>query len=151
MRLAIRWYYIKKKMWFLCPIFMAHLLCPIYGHYVFWSVRPSVHPFVRSSRFRLKILVMVVFDEVEDQSTWNLVHMFPMIWSFNFNAKLEIFPHFHGPLNIENYSADEASVYWGHILVLFYFYSVMLYMYTPFLFAHVFVCVLTGTTNKRKQ
>ena len=29
----------------------------------------------------------------------------------NFNAKLKIFPHFHGPLNIENDSADRASVY----------------------------------------
>ena len=69
------------------------------GHYVFWSVhlfvclsvysfvRLSVHPsvrssvcsFVRLSRFRLKFLVKVVFDEVEVQSTSNLVHMFPMI------------------------------------------------------------------------
>ena len=62
-------------------------LCPIYGHYVFWSVRPFVRlfvrpfvrPFVRLSRFRLKFLVEVVFDEVEVQSTSNLVHMFPMI------------------------------------------------------------------------
>ena len=56
------------------------------GHYVFWSVRPfshlSVPPSVSSSRFRLKFLVKVVFDEVEVQSTWNLVYMFPMIWSF---------------------------------------------------------------------
>ena len=61
------------------------------GHYVFWSVRPSVCPFVRSSvrlsvrssvrlsRFRLKFLVKVVFDEVQVQSTSNLVHMSPMI------------------------------------------------------------------------
>ena len=35
----------------------------------------------------------------------------------NFNAKLEILPEFHGPLNIENDSASGAFVYWGHILV----------------------------------
>ena len=35
----------------------------------------------------------------------------------NFNATLEIFSHFHGPLNIYNDSADGASLYWGHILV----------------------------------
>ena len=27
-------------------------------------------------------------------------------------------PHFHGPLNIENDSADGASVYYGHVLVI---------------------------------
>ena len=46
----------------------------IEGHYVFWSVRLS--------RFKLKFLVKVVFDEVEVRSIWNLVHMFPMIWSW---------------------------------------------------------------------
>ena len=35
-----------------------------------------------SACFRLKTLVKVVSDAVEVQSTWNLVHMFPMIWSF---------------------------------------------------------------------
>ena len=43
------------------------------------SVRSSVRSFVRLSRFRLKFLVKVVFDEVEVQSTSNLVYMFPMI------------------------------------------------------------------------
>ena len=43
------------------------------------SVRSFVRPFVRLSRFRLKFLVEVVFDEVEVQSASNLVHMFPMI------------------------------------------------------------------------
>ena len=38
------------------------------GHYVFWSVGPLVRSFVRSSRFRSKFLVKVVFDEVEVQS-----------------------------------------------------------------------------------
>ena len=110
------------------------------GHYVFWSVRPSVYSSVRpfvplhvkvfgqgsfwwiwspinlkhsthvpfdviflifkthktfdpqfhgplnieneSASFRLKFLVKVVFDEVQIQSTWNLVHMFHMVWSF---------------------------------------------------------------------
>ena len=42
-----------------------------------------------------------------------------MIWFFNFNAKLDILPQFHGPLNIENDSASGASVYYGHILVLY--------------------------------
>ena len=36
----------------------------------------------------------------------------------NFNAKLEILPDFHGPLNIENNSVDGASVYVGHTLVI---------------------------------
>ena len=45
--------------------------------------------------------------------------MFPMIRSSNFNAKLEFLPYFHGPLNIENDSADGASVYSGHIRVFF--------------------------------
>ena len=35
----------------------------------------------------------------------------------NFNSKLKFWPQFHGPLNIENYSASGASVYYGHILV----------------------------------
>ena len=39
------------------------------GHYVFWSVPPFVRSSVRSSRFRLKFLVKVVFDEAEVQST----------------------------------------------------------------------------------
>ena len=39
------------------------------GHDVFWSVRPFICPSVRLSRFRLKFLVKVVFDEVEVQST----------------------------------------------------------------------------------
>ena len=56
------------------------------GYYVFWSVHPfvrlSVCSFVCLSRFRLECLIKVVFDEVEVQSTSNLVHMFPMIWSF---------------------------------------------------------------------
>ena len=68
---------------FLCPTYdsrgaLCFLVCA--------SVRPSVRSFVRSfvrlSRFRLKFLVKVVFDEVEVQSTWNLVYMCPMIWSF---------------------------------------------------------------------
>ena len=50
-------------------------LCPIYGHCVFRSVQS----FVRLSRFRLKFLVEVVFDEIEIQSTESLVHMFPMM------------------------------------------------------------------------
>ena len=53
------------------------------GHHVFWSVRQFVRPVVRPSVLRLlKVLVKVVLDEVEVQLTWNLVHMFPMIWSF---------------------------------------------------------------------
>ena len=63
-------------------------LCPIYGHYVLWSVGPfvrlsvclSVCPFVRPSvPLQVKVLVKVVFDEVEVQSTSNLVHMSSMI------------------------------------------------------------------------
>ena len=55
--------------------FMPHLwaLC--------FLVCASVRSSVRSSRFRLKFLVEVFFDEVEVQSTWNIVNMFPMIWS----------------------------------------------------------------------
>ena len=37
----------------------------------------------------------------------------------NFNAKLEVLSDFNGPLNIENDSADGASVYWGHIVGFF--------------------------------
>ena len=36
----------------------------------------------------------------------------------NLNAELELWPPFHGPLNMENDSASGASVYYGHILVL---------------------------------
>ena len=51
-------------------IFMPHLwaLCFLIFASILW--------FVRLSSFRLKILVKVVFDEVEVQST---LHMFPMI------------------------------------------------------------------------
>ena len=38
----------------------------------------------------------------------------------NHNAKLQFFPHFNGPMNIENYSVDEActrDTSEGHILV----------------------------------
>ena len=81
--------------------------------------RLSVRASVCLSRFRLKFLVQVVLDEVEVQWTSSLVHMFLRIWSFKLNAKLEILPHFHGPLNIENDNADWPSVYFGHILVYF--------------------------------
>ena len=66
------------------------------GHSVFWSVPPLfVHPSVRSSVFRLKFLVKVVFDEVEDQTNWNLVRMFPTWYDLsNFNAKLDFLPNF---------------------------------------------------------
>ena len=42
------------------------------GHYVFWSVAPSVRPSVRlwfRSSVQVKFLVKVVFDEAEVQST----------------------------------------------------------------------------------
>ena len=58
-----------------------------------------------SASFKLKFLVKVVFDEVEVQSTWNLVYMFPMVNLSFFNAKL-FFTQFHGPLNIENESGS---------------------------------------------
>ena len=35
----------------------------------------------------------------------------------HFNAKLKFLPHFHSTLDIENDSADGASLYYGHILV----------------------------------
>ena len=43
-----------------------------------WS---SIRSLIRSC-FSLTFLVEVVFDQVEIRSIWNLVHMFPMIWSF---------------------------------------------------------------------
>ena len=43
--------------------------------------------------------------------------MFPIYDLSHLNAILEILSHFHGLLNIENDSADEASVYLEHILV----------------------------------
>ena len=67
----------------------------------------SVRSFVRLSRSMLKFLVKVVFDEAEVQSTWNFVHMFLMIYILSYvNAKLDFWPQFHGPLNIENERAS---------------------------------------------
>ena len=63
---------------FLCPTYDSRgALCFL----VCGSVRSFVCLFVCLSRFKLKLLVKVVFEEVKVQSTWNLVHMFPMIWS----------------------------------------------------------------------
>ena len=70
-----------NQIWALWVLFIKFFMPPptiVDRHYVFWSVGP----FVRLSRFRLKFLVKVVFDEAEVQSTRNLVHMFIMIWSF---------------------------------------------------------------------
>ena len=47
-----------------------------------------------SGSLRLKFLVKVVFDEVEVQSTWNLVHMILWYDLSNFNAKLDLLPNF---------------------------------------------------------
>ena len=63
-------------------------------------------------------MVEAVFDEVDVQSTWNIYYTCSLWYGLsNFNAKSEFLSHFHGPLNIENDSADGATVYWGHILV----------------------------------
>ena len=71
------------------PFFSIKFLCPTYDSRgaLCFLVCASVCSFlrlclVRSSHCRLKFLVKVVVDEVEVQSTCNLVHMFPMIWSF---------------------------------------------------------------------
>ena len=86
-------------------------------HYVFLSVYPFVRLSVRLFRSSLKFLIKVVFNEVEVQSTWNLVYMLLIYGFSNFNAKLEFWCQFHGPLAMENDSASEASVYFRHILV----------------------------------
>ena len=63
-------------------------------------------------------MVEVVLDEVEIQSTWNLIHMCSLWYDLsNFTAKLKILPNFHGPLNIENDCTDGKSMYLWHILV----------------------------------
>ena len=69
---------------------------------------------IRLSRFRLKFLVKVVFDEVE--VTCSLWYDLSTL-----DAKLKFLPHFPGPLNMENDSASGASVYYGHSLVKIYY------------------------------
>ena len=65
---------------FYSPFIMPHLcaLCFL----VCGSFGSAVCQFSCLSCFRLKFLVEVVFDEVEVQLIWNLVHMFPMILTF---------------------------------------------------------------------
>ena len=80
-------------------IFMPHLwaLCFLVCASVRLSVRSSVRLSVRSSvcpSSGFKFLVEVVYDEVEVQSTWNVVHMFPMIWSFYFYCQSRDFLQF---------------------------------------------------------
>ncbi len=66
----------------------------------------------------IKFMVEVVFDEVEIQSTWNLVHMCSSWYDLlNFTAKLKILPNFHSQLNIENDCTDGKSMYLWPFLV----------------------------------
>ena len=80
------------------------------------SVRPFIHPSVRLFLFRLKFLVEVVCPtnlKITTNVPYDMIFRILM-------PKLEISPHFHGQLNIENDSADGWSVYWGHILCFFF-------------------------------
>ena len=88
MLLLPSWSVVSCVLLFVCLSFYFYVPPTIVeGHYVFWSVRwfvrssvrSSARSFVRLFRSRLKFLVKVVFDEIEVQSTWNLVHMFPLI------------------------------------------------------------------------
>ena len=70
-----------------CPTYdsrgeLCFLICSSVRSFVRSFVRSSVCPFVRLSRLRLKLLVKVVFDEINIQLTWNLIYMITMIWSF---------------------------------------------------------------------
>ena len=78
-------------------------------------VRPSVP-------FQVKVLVKI-FGRGSFCWSWSPINLklskhvpYNMIFLI-LMPKLEILSHFYGPLNIENDSADGASVYWGHILV----------------------------------
>ena len=62
---------------------LCFLVCASVRSSICLLIRQSVHllsPF--KLKFWFKFMVKVVVDEVEVQSTWNLVHMFPMIWPF---------------------------------------------------------------------
>ena len=81
------------------------------------SVRSSVLP---SSVHPSVPLQVKVFGQGSFWWSWSPINLklsthvpYDMIFLI---LKLEIFPHFYGPLNIENDSADEASVYYGHVL-----------------------------------
>ena len=55
-----------------------------------------------------------------------------------YDGKLKILSYFHGALNIENDSADGASVYWGHILV-WYCFSMDLEVFAYILYSNIFI------------
>ena len=104
---------------FLCYSMSKLRFCslrPIYWHYVFWSVRLFVRCTVRPY-VRLPLQVKVV-GRGRFWWSWSPINLtlrthVPYDLS-NVYAILEFFeflPYFHGPLNIENDSADRASVY----------------------------------------
>ena len=70
---------------------MSALICPLVVIYFFAEISCSR-------------LVKVIFDE-------GVIVIFPMIWSFLFEAKLKFLTQFHGPTSIENLSLYTMDIF----------------------------------------
>ena len=108
------------------------------------TVRSFVRPFVP---LQVKVIGRGIFDEVEVQSTWNLVHVLPMTWSFWLLCQIRDFTPFSRSIEHRKcYCVCGICVLWTHSWYFFNFNLPWLRLYASLTVKQMptFICGFRG-------